>query len=215
MYVSSDHRADICWADIDLYFLLNEYLEFSLCSKTSWGYMVYGLSAPCLFGVYSYRVFICAPVLTGTFTGHLGDATVEHTAYHLPIIVKESLEQAMSTSSASKLGIQTVSELLSRSITSFDEAIAGDVLELFPGGVDSLPGRSNDEIRSVVNDYSNGGENYQKAKLAMYGTTALIALVDPEHTNLWIANLGDCEAGTFTLLMSDDAVRLFTFSQYW
>lgn len=134
--------------------------------------------------------------------GHLGDTTVQHTAYHLPIIVKEFLELALSDPSTTSLSTETVSELLSRSITSFDEAIAGDVLELFPGGIDSLPKRSNEEIRSVVNDYYEGGENYKKAKLAMHGTTALVALVDPGHCNLWIANLGDCEAGATSLQIS-------------
>ena len=40
----------------------------------------------------------------------------------------------------------------------------------------------------------HGGVNYKKARLCMYGTTALVALVDPEQENLWLANLGDCQA---------------------
>jgi hypothetical protein len=31
----------------------------------------------------------------------------------------------------------------------------------------------------------------------MYGTTALVALVDPDHKDLWVANLGDCQASEF------------------
>lgn len=99
--------------------------------------------------------------------------------------------------------------MLSSRITAFDNAIAGDVLELFPGGIESLPGLTDEEIQAVVNDFavpgvgSNGagagagaGENYKKARLCLYGTTALVALVDPAHENLWVASLGDCEAGT-------------------
>ena len=98
--------------------------------------------------------------------------------------------------------------MLSSHITAFDNAIAGDVLELFPGGIESLPGLTDEEIQAVVNDFavpggggSNGagsgsGANYKKARLCLYGTTALVALVDPAHENLWVANLGDCEAGT-------------------
>jgi pyruvate dehydrogenase phosphatase len=97
-----------------------------------------------------------------------------------------------------------VSDMLSNRITAFDNAIAGDVLELFPGGIESLPTRTDEEIQAVVNDFashsggvSNGaGANYQKARLCLYGTTALVALVDPAYENLWVANLGDCEAGT-------------------
>ena len=35
----------------------------------------------------------------------------------------------------------------------------------------------------------------KNARLCMYGTTALVALVDPDHQNLWVANVGDCQAG--------------------
>lgn len=99
--------------------------------------------------------------------------------------------------------------MLSSHITAFDNAIAGDVLELFPGGIESLPGLTDEEIQAVVNDFavpggggnnngagSGSGANYKKARLCLYGTTALVALVDPAHENLWVANLGDCEAGT-------------------
>ncbi|KAI0317398.1 protein serine/threonine phosphatase 2C [Amylostereum chailletii] len=131
---------------------------------------------------------------TGVFDGHLGDATVEHTAYHLPIIVTEFLEKTLAGPSSPTPPPEIVSELLSRSITSFDDAIAGDVLDLFPGGLPSLATRSDEEIRRVINDFDGTGVNYKKARLCMYGTTALVALVDPEWKNLWIAGLGDCEA---------------------
>ena len=80
-------------------------------------------------------------------------------------------------------------------MTSFDEAIAGDVLDLFPGGIESLSTYSDEQIKRKINDIYTGGENYKKARLCMYGTTALVALVDPDHENLWLANLGDCQAG--------------------
>jgi hypothetical protein len=31
----------------------------------------------------------------------------------------------------------------------------------------------------------------------MYGATALVALVDPDHKDLWVANLDDCQASEF------------------
>lgn len=82
-------------------------------------------------------------------------------------------------------------------MTSFDEAIAGDVLDLFPGGIESLSTYSDEQIKRKINDIYTGGENYKKARLCMYGTTALVALVDPDHENLWLANLGDCQAGLY------------------
>ncbi len=139
--------------------------------------------------------------------GHLGDATVEHAAYHLPIIVDELLHDLIPTSDAPLPAPDIVGDMLSSRITAFDNAIAGDVLDLFPGGIESLSDLTDEEVQAVVNDFavpggiggSNGttaGANYKKARLCLYGTTALIALVDPEHENLWVANLGDCEAGT-------------------
>ncbi|KAI9462526.1 protein serine/threonine phosphatase 2C [Russula earlei] len=140
---------------------------------------------------------------TGVFDGHLGDATVEHTAHHLPIIVQQLLHKVMTGPGAPMPSPDVVRDLLSSGITAFDNAIAGDVLELFPGGIDTLPDRTDEEIQAVVNDFAgpSGGANYQKARLCLYGTTALVALVDPSHENLWVANLGDCEA----VLVTPDA----------
>ncbi|KAF8496799.1 protein serine/threonine phosphatase 2C [Russula emetica] len=139
---------------------------------------------------------------TGVFDGHLGDATVEHAAQHLPVIVDELLHKLIPTPDAPLPTPGAIRDMLSSRITAFDDAIAGDVLELFPGGIESLPGLTDEEIQAVVNDFavpggggSNGaGANYKKARLCLYGTTALVALVDPAHENLWVANLGDCEA---------------------
>jgi len=135
---------------------------------------------------------------TGVFDGHLGDATVEHAAHHLPIIVQESLYKVIPGPASPMPAPEVVCDMLSRGITAFDDAIAGDVLDLFPGGLASLPSRADEEIQAVVNDFAgpSAGANYKKARLCLYGTTALVALVDPAHENLWVANLGDCEAGT-------------------
>ncbi|EIN07936.1 protein serine/threonine phosphatase 2C [Punctularia strigosozonata HHB-11173 SS5] len=132
--------------------------------------------------------------LTGVFDGHLGDATVKHSAYHIPIMVEEHLNKALKSTPLSKevLGPRTVADILCRCFASFDEAIAADVLSLFPGGVKTLPYLSDRVIRDVMNDPK--GDVLQKARLCMHGTTALVALVDPDHEHLWVANLGDSQA---------------------
>ncbi|TFK45621.1 protein serine/threonine phosphatase 2C [Heliocybe sulcata] len=134
--------------------------------------------------------------LTGVFDGHLGVATVEHTRHHLPIIVRDFLRDAVKQRGSSSLSPEEVSQILSRSIRSFDDAIASDVLKLFPGGLASLSDVPDEDIRRIINDHRGppGSSNYDKARLCMYGTTALVALVDPRHENLWVANLGDCQA---------------------
>ena len=85
--------------------------------------------------------------------------------------------------------------MLSRSIVAFDAAIAEDVLSLFPGGLEGLSRLSDKHIQGILNDQFQGGQNFTKARLSMYGTTVLVTLVDPEQENIWIANVGDCQAG--------------------
>ncbi|KAG6836067.1 hypothetical protein H0H93_011784 [Arthromyces matolae] len=133
--------------------------------------------------------------------GHLGDVTVEHVAYHLPIIIRDFMRKELSNNPSAFSSPAHVAHLFSRSILAFDDAIANDVLELF-GGLEGLDDFSDIEIRNIINDQHSGGANWKKARLCMYGTTALVALVDPNHENLWVANLGDCQANLISL---DDA----------
>ncbi|KAG6854172.1 hypothetical protein C0991_009824 [Blastosporella zonata] len=142
-----------------------------------------------------------ALLLTPTIVGHLGDVTVEHVAYHLPIIIRDFLCKALANDPSACSSPAHVADLFSQSILAFDDAIANDVLELF-GGLEGLENFSDAEIRNIINDQHAGGANWKKARLCMYGTTALVALVDPEHDNLWVANLGDCQA---TLVSLNDA----------
>lgn len=91
-----------------------------------------------------------------------------------------------------------IADVFSSAIRAFDDAIANDVLELFPGGLDAVRDMPDEEIYAILNDHADGGHNFKKARLCMYGTTALVALVDPDHENLWLANLGDCQGGGHT-----------------
>jgi len=139
--------------------------------------------------------------LTGVFDGHLGDTTVEHVAHHLPVIVGDFLRKGVDESPLRAFTPASISDIFFRSIMAFDDAISRDVLDLFPRGLSAV---SDDEIRRTINDQHDGGCNYKKARLCMYGTTALVALVDPQHENLWIANVGDCRAVMMTMDASDE-----------
>ncbi|KAF7323311.1 Hexose transport-related protein [Mycena chlorophos] len=55
-------------------------------------------------------------------------------------------------------------------------------------------GEGQEDLARMERILEKGGDNYRKARLCMYGTTALVALTDPDHENLWVANLGDCQA---------------------
>ncbi|TRM59809.1 phosphatase 2C-like domain-containing protein [Schizophyllum amplum] len=138
--------------------------------------------------------------LTGVFDGHLGDATVDHAAHHLPIIVREFLEKAHATNPARLNDPAFICDLFSRSIVAFDDAIAADVLDIF-GGIEGLDNYDDASIRRIINDQHEGGERYKKTLLCMYGSTALVSSsIRPQE--LWVANLGDCTASM--ICKSDD-----------
>ncbi len=126
---------------------------------------------------------------------------MEHVSHHLPIIVGEFLQNAFDNERSRLNDPSFIADCFSRSIVAFDNAIAGDVLDLF-GGVEGLANYTDAQIRQIINDQHKGGSTYRKARLNMYGTTALIALIDPSHQNLWIANLGDCQASTLSFFLS-------------
>jgi pyruvate dehydrogenase phosphatase len=144
------------------------------------------------------------------FAGHLGETTVEHVAHHLPIIVKQFLAEAFKSDPFRAIDPAFISDLFSRSIVAFDNAIANDVLDLF-GGIDGLESVSDEHVRKVINDQDRGGENFKKARLCMYGTTAIVSLIDPEHENLWIANVGDCQACTYASLFTYSCPLMLIF----
>ncbi|KAG2356311.1 phosphatase 2C-like domain-containing protein [Suillus spraguei] len=131
--------------------------------------------------------------LSAVFDGHLGSHTVEHVAHHMPIIVREHLELITRKHGDRVVPPPLIADMFSMAIRAFDDAIANDVLELFPDGLSSLSRLSDLQIQEVLDDQLSGGQNYTKARLCLYGTTALVALVDPDHQNLWLANLGDCQ----------------------
>jgi hypothetical protein len=107
------------------------------------------------------------------------------------------LREADEATHAGNYTPESISDLFTKAILAFDDAIAHDVLDLFGGSVDNLVNYTDAEIRETINDQHLGGENWRKVRLCMYGTTALVALVDPDHKDLWVANLGDCQASKF------------------
>jgi pyruvate dehydrogenase phosphatase len=103
-----------------------------------------------------------------------------------------------------------------RAISEVDDAITRDIVGLFPAGPKYPPSElvgaglgglvpqirqieelSDDQIDAIVNDMESGGVNNAKVLRGLRGSTALVSLVDPSGENLWVASLGDCQAGSF------------------
>lgn len=145
---------------------------------------------------YVSTVYVAmSEVMTSCGIGHLGESTVEHVAHHLPATIRKVLERDRAHIRSAKIDPGRVASLLKQAFAEFDSAIAGDELDLFPGGLAGLERLSGAQIQRVINDHDNGLENCRKMQRIMCGTTALVALVDPAQEHLWIASLSNCQAG--------------------
>ncbi|KAH8119538.1 protein serine/threonine phosphatase 2C [Phellopilus nigrolimitatus] len=151
-------------------------------------------------------------VFSGIFDGHGSHSTVDFVVEHLPARVRTALQVALTGGEASSAAI---SRLLNDSIIEIDNIITRDFLRLFPGGREDFARLSDQEIESIIK-HKGEGEYSQNILRCMQGSTALLTLVDPSGTHLWVANLGDCRAGKFppstilALLVSKSAVGTFS-----
>ncbi|KAI0256201.1 protein serine/threonine phosphatase 2C [Lactifluus subvellereus] len=132
-------------------------------------------------------------VFTAIFDGHAGHATVEHAARSLPVLIKQALESLLVSSRGHVLPA-AVSGVLSDCIVRFDHSITTDFTRMFPGGPAGLQGMTSSQIRHLFQDRASASQNMAAATRCLQGSTALVTLTDPSKHNLWIANLGDCQA---------------------
>ncbi|KAI0268612.1 protein serine/threonine phosphatase 2C [Gloeopeniophorella convolvens] len=132
-------------------------------------------------------------IFTAIFDGHAGHSTVEHTSRTLPGIIRRSLESLLHSSKGSVFP-DAVSKILSDCIVAFDHSITADFMRMFPGGAAGLQKMSSTQIRQLFQDRTSASQNLTAATRCLQGSTALLTLTDPAKHNLWIANLGDCQA---------------------
>lgn len=125
-------------------------------------------------------------------TGHCGHETVDHVRQTLPLAIKLALQRSLETHST--LSSENVREILSECLTSLDNSIRSDFLDLFPGSENDI-----DRIApSLVYDVCAGETDEVGRRLVLrctQGAAVILALTDPEKKNQWVANLGDCQAG--------------------
>jgi pyruvate dehydrogenase phosphatase len=141
-----------------------------------------GNSIPYLWNWTCLTYFRDQIILQHPVLGHGGHAAADFAVSALPGMISDGLI----TSSRS---VDDVSRVLYESICALDKEIQDGVTGLFANDVDALAKLSEGAVDDIVR------ANYEKLLLGMTGTTALIALVDEKKENLWIANLGDCQAG--------------------
>lgn len=94
----------------------------------------------------------------------------------------------------------SVSNLLSKVIISYDDSLTKDLYDLFPGGVEELSRLSDNGVKNVIHDSVTGGSNHAKVVRCMRGSTVLVSLLGPNRDNIWVASLGDCQAGVSWVL---------------
>ena len=76
-----------------------------------------------------------------------------------------------------------------------DQTITSDFLALFPRELDAVSKLNPMHVKNLLNDKTRESSGYHKTARAFGGTTALVTLVDPTRSKLWVANVGDCVAG--------------------
>ncbi|KAK0485647.1 protein serine threonine phosphatase 2C [Armillaria novae-zelandiae] len=125
------------------------------------------------------------------FDGHAGEETADYAVEMLPSIMKQHIQGFLENHK--DYTSESISDVMVNAISSLDNTIAHDLLEIFPDpqALDTL---SDAAIKDIINDSDRGGQKIQKVLHCMRGTTVLVSLVDPSKTNLWVASLGDCQA---------------------
>lgn len=126
--------------------------------------------------------------------GHAGHDTVDYVSRTLPDIINSTLSLALENSNTNTLTPLAISDILTHSIQSLDNRLTRELLRLFPDP-SFIAQLSDDEISATVNDVESGGANSEIVARCMRGSTILVSLVDPPGSNLWVASLGDSQAG--------------------
>jgi len=127
----------------------------------------------------------------GVFDGHgAGHEAVDFVVETLPGTIKAFLASAVGATDT--LSKSTVEGILMQCISGIDDRIKTDLVNFFPGGPEQISKLTDDEIKSTIRD-PHTGNSYVEIMRARTGTTALVALIDPQKS-LYVASLGDCDA---------------------
>ena len=132
----------------------------------------------------------CPDSSPSCLVGHSGHEASEHTVRSLPPLIRSHLESVLT--SDSNATPSTIGDSFAKAIQIFDRSFEDDLKAVIPENFESL---SDGELQVLINDQATGGRVYNKVIRCMRGACSAIAVIDPAKENLWIVNLGDCEAG--------------------
>jgi len=119
---------------------------------------------------------------------------VDHASRTLPSMIRQALNSFLRSFRGQGFPA-AVSGVLSDCITRFDQSITTDFTRMFPGGPASLQGMSSTQIRHLLQNRTSLPQGMTVVTRCLQGSTVILTLTDPSKHNLWIANLGDGQAG--------------------
>ncbi len=90
-----------------------------------------------------------------------------------------------------------ISRVIQQELTSIDNLLRDDLLNLFPGGEEQLEGMSDKDFQDLATKWKTDGPDHTREVVScVRGSTVVLALIDPPFENLWVANLGNSFAST-------------------
>ncbi|KDQ57576.1 hypothetical protein JAAARDRAFT_156361 [Jaapia argillacea MUCL 33604] len=129
---------------------------------------------------------------SGVFDGHAGHSTVDYVVATIPVQLKHSLMSQLEA--ASEFTPEAVMTAMSEAIVECDTGITTKFMALFPEGELQIASTPDETIVRKINDDAVGGQGHATTLRCTQGSTVLISLTDPRKENLYLANLGDCQA---------------------
>ena len=140
-------------------------------------------------------VFFCTE--NDHHTGHYTDELSDYAAKVLPQQLCERIARNVSSDDDLPAAVE---EALLKGIREFDASLIDEVYNLFPEGAqtDWDDGFWDEPywIFDALGGRSKESEKFRTARRAVVGTTTLVAFIDQAKENIWVASLGDSEAGT-------------------
>src|ERR1700729_1112616 len=125
-------------------------------------------------------VYATSTRLTHSELGHgAGHEAVDFVLETLPGMIKASLESVIASTGA--VFRSTIEEILVQCISGIDDRIKADFVNFFPGGPEQISKLTDDEIKDTIIDPETG-DSYVQIMRARTGTTALVALIDPQKS---------------------------------